>query len=88
LGTRGKARFVLTSSSVLPTFEEVCHQRGIRIGKTRRAVAKAILAQQEAFDFDAILDAARTIEPTISRGTVYLSLRRFRSAGLIQSERA
>jgi len=87
LGTRGKARFVLTSSNVLPMFEEACHKRGVRIGKTRRVVAQAVVDAQESFDFDAILDAARAIEPTISRGTVYLSLRRFRSIGLIQLER-
>jgi Fe2+ or Zn2+ uptake regulation protein len=68
-------------------FEEACHKRGIRIGKTRRVVAQAILGQQDVFDFDAILDAARAIEPSISRGTIYLSLRRFRSAGLIHPER-
>ncbi|MBS0278026.1 MAG: hypothetical protein JSR81_10415 [Proteobacteria bacterium] len=57
------------------------------MGKTRRVVAQAILDQDDEFDFDTILEAARAIAPTISRGTVYLSLRRFRSIGLIQSER-
>lgn len=68
-------------------FEEACQKRGVRVGKTRRVVAQAILDQDDEFDFDTILEAARAIAPTISRGTVYLSLRRFRSIGLIQSER-
>jgi Fe2+ or Zn2+ uptake regulation protein len=67
-------------------FEEACQKRGVRVGKTRRVVAQAILGQDDEFDFDTILEAARAIAPTISRGTVYLSLRRFRSIGLIQSE--
>lgn len=87
MGTRGKTRFVLASSNVLPVFEEACQKRGVRVGKTRRVVAQAILDQDDEFDFDTILEAARAIAPTISRGTVYLSLRRFRSIGLIQSER-
>jgi Fe2+ or Zn2+ uptake regulation protein len=87
LGTRGKTRFVLASSNTLPVFEEACNRHGVRIGRTRRVVAQAIVSQRNVFDFDAILDAARAIEPTISRGTVYLSLRRFRSAGVIQPER-
>jgi Fe2+ or Zn2+ uptake regulation protein len=87
LGTRGKTRFVRASSNVLPVFEEACHKRGVRVGKTRRVVAQAILDQDDEFDFDTILEAARAIAPTISRGTVYLSLRRFRSIGPIQSER-
>lgn len=87
MGTRGKTRFVRASSNVLPVFEEACHKRGVRVGKTRRVVAQAILDQDDEFDFDTILEATRAIAPTISRGTVYLSLRRFRSIGLIQSER-
>jgi Fe2+ or Zn2+ uptake regulation protein len=84
MGARQKARFALNTPLSPEDIEAGCRARGIRIGPQRRAVARALAEIPGPFDFDRVLEEVRRVAPQISRGTVYLSLRRFRSAGLLR----
>ncbi|MEI9988574.1 MAG: transcriptional repressor [Rhizomicrobium sp.] len=79
-----KARFELTERRSPQAFIDECKAAGIRMGSKRRAIAKALAGIEGLFDFDSVWARIRGVEPAISRGTVYLSLRRFRGAGLIR----
>ncbi len=81
----GKSRFELVAPLTLDALKARCRAKGIRMGPTRCAVARVIAETDGLFDFDLVFDRARRIAPQISRGTIYLSLRRFQFAGLIRT---
>ncbi|HEY0301202.1 MAG TPA: hypothetical protein VGC36_07720 [Rhizomicrobium sp.] len=80
-----KSTFELVAPLTAEALEARCRAKGIRMGRTRRVVARVVAETGGCFDFDAVFDRARRIAPQISRGTIYLSLRRFQFAGLIRT---
>jgi Fe2+ or Zn2+ uptake regulation protein len=79
-----KLRFELAAPLSPKAIEAQCHAKGVRMGRQRRAVARIVATMRHPFGFDDIFKEARRIAPAISRGTIYLSLRRFRAAGLFR----
>jgi Fe2+ or Zn2+ uptake regulation protein len=77
--------FEMVGSRSPEAFIEACRAAGLRIGRKRRAVARAIVESEHAFDSETLLTGARRLEPGMSHGTIYLSLRAFCRAGLIRT---
>ncbi|MEJ0025682.1 MAG: transcriptional repressor [Rhizomicrobium sp.] len=84
MGASGKTRFELIGPRSPEALICQCRSAGMRIGRTGSAVMRAVAQAQDPFDFDAVWAGARQIEPAISRDTIYRSLRRLRSVGLIR----
>jgi Fe2+ or Zn2+ uptake regulation protein len=84
MGASTKTCFELVEPYSVEAFIGHCRASGLRMGRLRGVIARAILQTSAPFDFDALWAAARAIEPSVSRGTIYLSLRRFCQVGLIR----
>jgi len=84
MSTPEKLRFELATPLSANAMEAQCRARGVRMGWQRRAVARSVAKMRRPFGFDDVFEEARRIAPAISRGTIYLSLRRFRAAGLLR----
>ena len=65
-------------------FKAACRRHGLRMTGPRALVADIVAGAYGPFDFDFVFARARDREPRISRGTVYLALRRFHAADLIK----
>lgn len=79
-----KSAFELVAPLTPEAIEARCRARGLRVGRTRRVVARVVAGIDGRFDFDLVFARARALEPQISRGTIYLTLRRFLSVGVIR----
>lgn len=80
-----KSRFQVTARLSVKALEARCRAKGVHMGPQRRAVARVLAGLRGPFGFDDVLKRARHIAPRISRGTIYLALRRFRAVGLIRA---
>ena len=85
MGTPYKLRFVLCiKPRTAAALEERCREAGLRITPERSAVFAAVAMHRETFAFDDILAAARDIEASIGRDTIYRSLRCLKRLGAIR----
>ncbi len=88
MSVSGKTRFELIEPRSSEALISDCRAAGLRMGSKRRAVARALAEAEGPFDFDSLWARTRRIAPGVSRGTIYLSLRRFRLAGLLRTRLA
>ncbi|MEI9889127.1 MAG: hypothetical protein WDN08_22000 [Rhizomicrobium sp.] len=84
MGASAKSHFELVAPLSPEALVARCRAKGLRMGPTRCAVARVVAGTEGRFDFAQVFAGARAIDPGISRGTIYLSLRRFQFAGLIR----
>jgi len=71
-------------SDVRASFKSFLTQRGLRVSKQRMAIFDAVLSQQGHFTAESLLDAARAIDRTVSRATVYRALPVLVANGLVR----
>lgn len=79
-----KAQFEIARPFTAEEFEALCRRGGLKLPRTQRAVIAAITKTDGPFDFPGLFAAARRLAPTISRNTIYRSMRRMASLGLIR----
>ena len=65
-------------------FRSILADRGLRLTNQRIAILDAATAQPEHFTAEQLLAAARTIDATVSRATVYRSLPILTESGLLR----
>jgi Fur family transcriptional regulator, ferric uptake regulator len=67
--------------------ESLCQIRGVRLTRKRRIVCRALVDSGDHPDVLKILARTRQLDPGISSGTVYRTIRALRSAGLLAERR-
>jgi hypothetical protein len=62
-----KARFELTGPRSPDAFVARCGQKGIRLGRARPVIIRAVAASGAPFDFDSLWERTLEREPKVSR---------------------
>lgn len=73
----------MTTKPGVPTLEEQCVQKGMRMTDQRRVIAQVIEAAIDHPDVEELYRRASAQDPRISLSTVYRTLNLFEEAGLV-----
>ncbi len=68
----------------LPSLEEICADKGMRMTEQRRVVARVLQASDDHPDVEELYRRASAVDPNISISTVYRTVRLFEDAGIIE----
>ena len=68
----------------LPSLEETCVQKGMRMTEQRRVIARVLESADDHPDVEELYHRAVSVDPNISISTVYRTVRLFEDAGIIE----
>lgn len=66
------------------TFRDFLSSKGLRITNQRQAILEAAYSATDHYTAEELLDAARKIDPTVSRATIYRTLPILTESGLVR----
>ena len=69
---------------LLPTIEELCAAKGMRMTEQRRTIARVVEAAADHPDTEELHRRASAIDPGISISTVYRTMALFEEAGIVE----
>ena len=67
----------------MPSIEEICAERGMRMTEQRRTIARVVEAADDHPDTEELHRRAAAIDPGIAISTVYRTLALFEDAGIV-----
>ncbi len=72
------------SEDRLPSLEEACIAKGMRMTEQRRVIARVLQAAEDHPDVEELYNRANRVDPRISISTVYRTVKLFEDAGIIE----
>ena len=72
------------SQDKLPSLEEACIAKGMRMTEQRRVIANVLESADDHPDVEELYHRAVKVDPKISISTVYRTMRLFEDAGIIE----
>jgi Fur family ferric uptake transcriptional regulator len=72
------------SEDRLPSLEEACIAKGMRMTEQRRVIARVLQAAEDHPDVEELYNRAVKVDPRISISTVYRTVKLFEDAGIIE----